>query len=202
MSARGLTLPKWRIRLQKYIVNEVVPKASVHVLDLGCGVGYGAVFAAMLGKNVLAVDISRSALHRADARAREENVQNSVSFIRCSATNLPLRHGSFDGAFCVLLIDAFKEPEQPLGEVARVLDNDGRLIIADLDPSAFSMMTIGRIMQFLDRRSGHPYQLHSPPFIKEILEKLSFTSAKIQRKHLGLSPPIYVLEARKGRGVR
>jgi ubiquinone/menaquinone biosynthesis C-methylase UbiE len=197
MATDGLTLPGWRVRLQDWIVNEVVPKDSANILDLGCGIGYGVVSSAMLGKNVIGVDLSKSVLHRATARARQRNVRNLIDFVRCSVTNLPLRSGSFDCVFCILLVDAFEKPERPLKEIVEVLNQGGKLIVADLDSTAFSMMTLGKIVQFWDKRSGHPYWLHSPSVIEEMLLNLDFASVKKQRRHMGLSPPIYVVEARK-----
>jgi ubiquinone/menaquinone biosynthesis C-methylase UbiE len=197
MSIQGFALPKWRISLQQYIVTQVIPKDSTNVLDVGCGVGHGVVFAAALDKNVVGVDLSKLALQLAKSRARQQDVQNLVDFIRCTVAHLPLRHNSFEDAFCILLLDAFQTLEQPLKEIANALDFGGRLIIADLDSTAFFMMTIGKIVQFWDKRSGHPYTLHSPSVIEETLGKLAFTSLKKQRKHLGLSAPIFILEAKK-----
>jgi ubiquinone/menaquinone biosynthesis C-methylase UbiE len=197
MSAQGFALPRWRVSLQQYIVNQLIPKDSANVLDVGCGVGHGVVFVAALDKNVVGVDLSKRALQQAKSRAKQQNVQNLVDFIRCTVAHLPLRHQSFDDAFCILLIDAFQTLDQPLKEIANVLDWGGRLIIADLDPTAFFMMTIGKIVQFWDKRSGHPYTLHSPSAIEEALGKLAFTSLKKQRKHMGLSAPIFILEAKK-----
>jgi hypothetical protein len=51
----------------------------------------------------------------------------------------------------------FQDPERPLKEIVEVLEHKGKLIIVDLDSTAFSMMTLGKIMQFWDKRSGHPY---------------------------------------------
>jgi ubiquinone/menaquinone biosynthesis C-methylase UbiE len=197
MATRGLTLPKWRVRLQEWIVNELVPSNSTNILDVGCGIGYGVVFAAMLGKNVIGVDLSRFQLERATINARQRNVQNLTGFARCSATDLPLTRNSFDCVFCILLVDVFQDPERPLEEMAEVLDQKGKLIIVDLDSTSLSMMTLGKIMQLWDKRSGHPYWLHSPLTIEKTLLKLGLTPVKRQRKHMGLSPPVYAIEARK-----
>jgi ubiquinone/menaquinone biosynthesis C-methylase UbiE len=197
MSAQDFSLPKWRVNLQQYIVNQVILKDGANILDIGCGVGHGVVFAALLNKNVVGIDLSKLALQKAKSRARQQNVQNLVDFIRCTVAHLPLRHHSFDDAFCILLLDAFQTLEQPLKEIADALDYGGRLIIADLDSTTFFMMTIGKIVQFWDRRSGHPYTLHSLSAIEEALGKLAFTSLKKQRKQLGLSAPIFILEAKK-----
>jgi ubiquinone/menaquinone biosynthesis C-methylase UbiE len=197
MAKKGLTLPKWRIRLQEYIVSDVTPKESTTVLDCGCGVGYGADFAAASGKTVIGVDTSKHAIREATKRASLLTTHNLVNFIRCSVVNLPLRPKSFDTSFCILLIDAFKELKQPLEQIAEVLNHGGKLIIADIDPTAFSMRTVGKIMQYWDKRSGHPYGLHKPFSVQEVIQKLGFSSVRKQRKHMGLSPPFYIIEATK-----
>lgn len=173
-----------------------MPKDSANILDIGCGIGYGVVFGATLGKNVIGVDLSKSVLHRATPRTRQRNVRNLIDFVRCSVTDLPLRSGSFDCVFCILLVDAFEKLERLLTEI-EVLNKGGKLIVADLDSTAFSMMTLGKIVQFWDKRSGYPYWLHSLSVIEEMLLNLDLTSVKKQRRRMGLSPPIYVVEARK-----
>jgi ubiquinone/menaquinone biosynthesis C-methylase UbiE len=197
MSTERLALPKWRVHLQEYIINEVLHADSARILDVGCGVGHGVVLAAMLGKDVVGVDVSRSALHQATERAKQKSLRNLTELIRCSVVNLPFRLGSFDEILCILLVDALQKLEQPLKEIAQVLDFRGKLVIADLDPTACSMMTIGKIIQFVDRRSGHPYWLHSPSVVGETLRRLGFKFVKKQRKHMGLGAPIYILELEK-----
>jgi ubiquinone/menaquinone biosynthesis C-methylase UbiE len=180
------------------VVDAILPKESIQILDCGCGVGYGLVLAAKSrGRSVVGVDSSKIAIQHASARVRQMDAQKAVNLIRCDVLSLPLRSGLFDAAFCVLLIDAFRNLEQPLSEIAYVVKHDRKLIVADLDPATLSMITVGKIIQYLDRKSGHPYKLHKSTEIGRGLSKLGFTQITKQRKHFGLSPPIYIVTAKK-----
>jgi ubiquinone/menaquinone biosynthesis C-methylase UbiE len=193
-----LSLSKWRVRLQEYVVDAILPKESTQVLDCGCGVGYGVVFAARSqGRSVVGVDASKTAIQHATTSVRQMDAQKAVDLIRCDVLSLPLRSSLFDAAFCVLLIDAFQDLERPLNEIANVVKHGGKLIVADLDPATLSMITVGKIIQYLDRKSGHPYKLRKSTEIGKELSKLGFTQITEQRKHFGFSPPIYIVAAKK-----
>jgi ubiquinone/menaquinone biosynthesis C-methylase UbiE len=193
-----LSLSKWRVRLQEHLVNSTLSKESSPVLDCGCGIGYGVAFAAKSqGRSVVGVDASKTAVQRAKEKVRQMDVQRAVDVIVCDVLSLPLRSDLFNAAFCVLLIDAFQNLERPLNEIANVVEHGGKLIVADLDPATLSMITIGKIFQYLDRRSGHPYRLHKSAEVREELSKLGFTQMTEQRKHFGFSPPIYIVAATK-----
>jgi ubiquinone/menaquinone biosynthesis C-methylase UbiE len=180
------------------VVNFILPKESTLVLDCGCGVGYGVVFAAKAqGRSVVGIDTSKTAIEHAWERVRQMDVQRAADIMRCDVLSPPLRSDLFDAAFCVLLIDAFQNLERPLNEIAKVVKHGGKLIVADLDPATLSMITIGKILQCLDRRSGHPYKLHNSTEIRKELSKLGFSQIMEQRKHFGLSPPIYIVVATK-----
>jgi ubiquinone/menaquinone biosynthesis C-methylase UbiE len=199
MGKADSTLPQWRIRVQKYVVDRVLVRESTKVLDCGCGVGYGVVFAAVPSRNmIVGVDISKMALRNALARARHMKAQSAAHFIRCNLPTLPIRSDSFDAVLCVLLIDAFQDLEPLLKEISCVLREGGKIIIADLDPTAFSMLTIGKIVQFLDKRSGHPYELHKSSDLEKILKEHSFIHVTKRRKHFGLRS-MYIVEAEKTR---
>jgi arsenite methyltransferase len=103
------------------------------VLDVGCGTGVDAVFAAkMVGSAgaVTGIDLVPAMLSRAKENARLAGVAN-ITFIESSAEKLPFPDASFDvvisnGVFN-LVVDKFTA----LKEVWRVLKPGGRLMLAD-----------------------------------------------------------------------
>ena len=103
------------------------------VLDVGCGTGVDAIFAAkMVGSAgaVTGIDLVPEMVARAKENARLAGVAN-ITFIEASAEKLPFPDASFDvvisnGVFN-LVVDKFTA----LKEVWRVLKPGGRLMLAD-----------------------------------------------------------------------
>ena len=103
------------------------------ILDIGCGAGVDAIFAAMMtgpSGNVSAIDVTPEMLKRAKENLAATGLRN-VIFEEASADNLPFADQDFDvvisnGAFNLVLDKA-----KALAEVLRVLKPKGRLMIAD-----------------------------------------------------------------------
>jgi ubiquinone/menaquinone biosynthesis C-methylase UbiE len=103
------------------------------VLDIGCGAGVDAIFAAtMTGPTgeVVGIDLIPEMLQRAKENLSLSNLKN-VTFKEASAENLPFLDAKFDvvisnGAFNLVTFKA-----NALSEVFRVLKSGGRLMIAD-----------------------------------------------------------------------
>jgi SAM-dependent methyltransferase len=73
---------------------EALGGISGEVLDIGCGLGYNAIFLASHGYSVTAVDGSAAAIERAQRNAGEAGVH--VTFGVADATNLTGYDGRFD----------------------------------------------------------------------------------------------------------
>jgi methylase of polypeptide subunit release factors len=117
---------------------EYVEKGD-RVLDLGCGTGVSAVFAAAIASDVLAVDISPAALENARENCRLQGVQN----VRFASSDM---FSNVEGKFNVIManppyIEAdFEDDEEQFAtstrylpilfaEVGKHLEDDGRLIV-------------------------------------------------------------------------
>ena len=101
---------------------EISEDKTLKFLDLGCGDGIYSEALGRIGHEIVAVDISREALHL----ARKRGISNCVL---TSATHLPVRSNTFDRT---LLIDVFEhllEPKKILSEVHRTLRPYGILIL-------------------------------------------------------------------------
>ena len=73
---------------------EALGGISGEVLDIGCGLGYNAIFLASRGYSVTALDSSAAAIERAGRNAAEAGVR--VTFDVADATNLTGYDGRFD----------------------------------------------------------------------------------------------------------
>ncbi len=108
-------------------------KRGETVLDIGCGCGVDAIFAAKMTDptgNVAGIDLIPELLQWARENLVLSNLNNVILKEAC-AENLPFRDKNFDvvitnGAFNLVLDKA-----KGLSEVFRVLKPGGRLMIAD-----------------------------------------------------------------------
>jgi ArsR family transcriptional regulator len=99
------------------------------VLDIGSGDGVLAELITTRARSVTCADISAAVL--AAARKRLQGPQ-SVAFCRADMHALPFADLSFDHVFLMHALSYTKEPQKVLGEAARVLRPEGRLIVAAL----------------------------------------------------------------------
>lgn len=85
----------WSGRANARMVEVVEPMTAGRALDLGCGEGADALWLAERGWRVTAVDISQTALDRAEADAQSRNLADRIDFQRHDlAESFP--DGTFD----------------------------------------------------------------------------------------------------------
>ncbi|HWM84465.1 MAG TPA: methyltransferase domain-containing protein [Kofleriaceae bacterium] len=123
------SLGAWLRRLPTYLyLVDLLP--GKRVLEVGCGVGYGAQFLADHGAGRV-VGVDRSVASITDARARHR--QTNLEF-RCEETgSIELDDASFD---CIFVPDGVEvlRRSSVLGELRRLLARDGYLVLCG--PSA------------------------------------------------------------------
>ena len=99
--------------------------------DLGCGIGQTATSLAPFVAKVVAVDDSDAMLEAARRRlARFTNVEVR----RGRLESLPLEDQSLDAAILGLVLHHVPDPAKVLGEAARALKPEGRLLVVDMLP--------------------------------------------------------------------
>ncbi len=128
-------LPDWLKKPVPFIVDSLSlfkKQGTQRILDLGCGVGRNSIYLGKKGFDVVGVDISRSALKKADVWSKIEGIPN-VIFLRGSMTRLPFLSQSFHAVVSVSVIHhALKEDiREAIRAIHEVLKDDG-LFIANL----------------------------------------------------------------------
>ena len=104
------------------------------VLDLGCGVGYGARRFGRRAREVVAADRSLVALRY----ARSQFGASHVHHLATDARILPFATSSFDWVVCFEVIEHLTEGGELLDEVGRVLRPEGRLLLSTPNRPVYS----------------------------------------------------------------
>jgi ubiquinone/menaquinone biosynthesis C-methylase UbiE len=105
------------------------------VLEIAPGPGYFSIELAKLGKfNITGMDISADFVEICKTNAARENV--SINFVQGNVSQMPFADKTFDFIFCSAAFKNFKEPVRALGEMHRVLKNNGIALIVDMNHDA------------------------------------------------------------------
>ncbi len=101
------------------------------VLEVGCGVGYGAYYLAHLAKQVVGIDLDQHNIRQARTVFRRPNLDFDVM----DATQLTFPDASFDVVGSFQVIEHIPEHllEEFLRQIARVLTPDGRFVVSTLN---------------------------------------------------------------------
>jgi ubiquinone/menaquinone biosynthesis C-methylase UbiE len=105
------------------------------VLDLGCGVGYGAALLAQVAKSVLGGDVSQETLQF----ARKEYVASNLQFVQMDCRRLGLPANAFDLVVSFEVIEHVLEQEEMLSEVERVLADTGTFIVSTPERARYGL---------------------------------------------------------------
>ena len=105
------------------------------VLDAACGEGYGSALLADVATEVVGVDIDPASVEHARARYAG---RPRLRFECADATQLPFAEAAFDLVVSFETLEHLAAQEQLLAGFARVLDDDGVLVISSPDRRTYS----------------------------------------------------------------
>ena len=134
----GDIAPKWD-RIRRRTIPHLLDDALTHhaelqpgdwALDAGTGTGAVALNVARRVKRVVGVDRSMPMLKIASERAAEK-ASGNVFMEYGDLNRLALKEGSFDVAFCSLVLRHVQHPERVVSSLAGRLRRGGRLVICD-----------------------------------------------------------------------
>ena len=125
--------------------------AGRRIADVACGEGYGSAHLACAATSVVGVDIAAEAIDH--ARRSYAHLQN-LRFEAGSAIALPFADASLDAVVSFETIEHLPRVDQPrmLAEFARVLTEDGLVILSAPNPAEYSAA----------RNYRNPFHRHEP----------------------------------------
>lgn len=109
--------------------------AGRRVLDAACGEGYGSAMLSAVATDVVGVDVDDAAVQH--ARSRYAALPR-LRYERADATELPFPDGSFDLVVSFETLEHLAAQERLLQGFARVLADDGVLVISSPDKRTYS----------------------------------------------------------------
>ena len=127
--------------------------AGCELLDVACGSGQLALWAARDGVNVTGVDIAANMVERAQARARAEGL--NARFLEADAEALPFQDGAFDVVTSLIGAMFAPRPELVASELLRVCSPGGTIAMGNWTPEGFVGQMFRTFAKFL-APSGMP----------------------------------------------
>lgn len=160
----------WSGRVNVQLAAVVADIPPGRALDLGCGEGGDAVWLAERGWQVVAVDVSETALGRASAEAKRRGVLDRIDFQHHDLSD-SFPAGSFDLASAQFLHSTVRlERTQVLRNAASAVMPGGLLVIVDhAAPPPFS------------KKVPHDHPFPSP---EEVLAELDLPAAEWERERV------------------
>jgi ubiquinone/menaquinone biosynthesis C-methylase UbiE len=159
-------------RFNLEILQSLAPAAGEHILEIGYGHGAALMAAAAVAPDarLSGIDISVDAGREASRRCHALLGRGSLDLRVGDSAALPWDAGVFDKAFSVNTLYFWSDPTQDLGEIRRVLRDQGRLVIgfrehseaaASSFPSPiYRFHTIGELTALLEAAGFHAIDVH------------------------------------------
>jgi len=142
--------------------------ATDRLLDVGCGTGETLRQLAPRVASATGVDVAPKMIEVARRRAQE---LTNLEFAVAESAELPFHDAAFTAALCTFSFHHFPRPAASAAEIARVLEDGGRLVLADACSDQWRI----RIADVLGRRwePGHVH-FYRAEELREILEQAGF----------------------------
>jgi ubiquinone/menaquinone biosynthesis C-methylase UbiE len=167
------------------------------VLDVGCGTGSAARFAAdRTGHSgrVTGIDINVGMIAVAEKLAGVDNV--AMEWRVESAYRLSMNRDTIDVVLCAQTLQFLKERQLALAEIRRVLKPGGRAALSvwsELDESPYFQALVEAISKNINRETAAgleaAFSLSEATEIRQLVEVLKFRSIEITARQLDLPLP-------------
>jgi ubiquinone/menaquinone biosynthesis C-methylase UbiE len=115
---------------QEEIIQLLNLKPTDIIADLGCGSGYFTVPLSRKVKKVYAIDIQPEMLEYLENKIKQQKILN-IETLLSTENEIPLQDESIDLLMTVNTIHEFRNKEQIISEIRRVLKPEGKAVIID-----------------------------------------------------------------------
>lgn len=170
----GAALNRGNRRLVGAAARALEAGAASAVADVGFGGALGLkLLLDSVGPSgrVHGVEVSDTMLRQAEARYRRDIATGRLILHSGSLTQLPFPDGALDGAITVNTIYFVTELDAAFRELARVMNNRGRLVIGLNDPDVMSKMPF----------TEHGFRLRPVP---DVIETLRSTGLAVEHRQI------------------
>lgn len=104
-----------------------LPPGCGKILEIGFGAGLLVPALSKRCRFVCGIDIHRE-IRRAAEMLSRENIPNAA-LVNADIARIPFKDDTFDVAVCLSMLEHLKNPDEAMGEVARVLRRGGRAVL-------------------------------------------------------------------------
>jgi ubiquinone/menaquinone biosynthesis C-methylase UbiE len=134
------------------VVAMAAPLRTESLLDIACGTGNAAIFAARFRCSVSGLDQAPRLIEVARSRAAAEGLE--VEFLVGDAEELPFPDGSFDVVVSIFGMIFAADPEKAFAEMIRVLRPSGRAFLTVWLPGGTIDEMVGVVTRYVNEATG------------------------------------------------
>ena len=176
------------------LVNGLGITKGLKVLDLGCGDGTTALPEAMLGADVLGVDIASNLVAAGNKRARDAGLTNCKFQLGDACDLQELTDNSFDMVVSIFGAMFAPKPFDVAKEMVRVCRSGGRIVMGNWIPNDPTL--VAQVLKISSAYSPPPPEGFISPMTwgveSNVIER--FSGAGLSRKDISFSRDTYTFE--------
>jgi len=149
-------LPKmWRSPVSRDVVRDIAAQPGEQVVDIGAGMGPASMLAAKRGASVLAVDPTPYMRYIMSVRRLGQRHRKAIRVVDGAAESIPAADGSVDALWTVNTMHHWTDLDVAAGELARVMQPGGRVLLVDEDFDDPSHPAFDHMQRRSDHRAEH-----------------------------------------------
>jgi ubiquinone/menaquinone biosynthesis C-methylase UbiE/uncharacterized protein YbaR (Trm112 family) len=126
------------------------------ILDAGCGAGRFLDIASKADCEVVGIDISNAV----DAARANLAQRRNVHLVQASIYELPFRTSSFDGCYCIGVIQHTPDPQKSVRSIPRILKPGGRIAVTIYERKRWTLLYAKYLVRPITRRLDKKILLH------------------------------------------